>query len=660
MVSRRTFLKFTLAAGGGLFFPLGADIPGWDPSRLLLLTADILDPLNIPKFGQPLVIPPVMPSVGTPKDNVTRYEIAVRQFQQQVLPAGLPKTTVWGYGRAGDPLPEKSKASSFNFPAFTVETRTNQRVRVAWVNHLVDDPASGSPQFVPHLLPVDQTLHWANPPGPADMEATMDPKPYTGPVPIVTHVHGAHVAANSDGFPTAWYLPKAANTPKGYTTRGTAYKSVEEAPPGTAVFEYTNDQPATTLWYHDHSLGITRLNVYAGTAGFWIIRDEIEDSLNLPGPAPRLDDAPGKKYYEIPIVIQDRTFRQDGSLFYPDSREFFDEYKGPFRPKTDVPPIWNPEFFGNAITVNGRTWPYLEVEPRLYRLRFLNGCNSRFVILKFDRALQFHQIGSEGGLLPDAPVALDQLLMAPAERADVIVDFSSLKVGQELLLLNLGPDEPFGGLPVDPTAQANPKTTGQVMKFRVVELTKQGNPGVIPSTLPKITRLQATQPERFVVLNEKTAQDADIPVEGQLGTQKDGPLDWGHDSTENPKLGSTEVWNIVNVTQDAHPIHLHLVQFQVVGRLKLRDETYHDAYKAYYEHGRTGQAPNPMDFVDGKLIEPNPWERGRKDTVIANPGEITQIIAHFDMLGQYVWHCHILEHEDNEMMRPYNVVEVGK
>ncbi|KKL04417.1 hypothetical protein LCGC14_2616280, partial [marine sediment metagenome] len=173
-----------------------------------------LDPKLIPKFVDPLVIPPAMRPHGQGK-KITTYRIAVREFDQQVLPSKgwggdpntpFPKTTVWGYGRAGDPLPGSGEASSFNFPAFTVETRTNARVQVTWINQLVDDPDSDQPQFLPHLLPVDQTLHWSNPPGPPDTRGN-DPSPYLGPVPMVTHVHGAHVADHSDGFPEAWYLP---------------------------------------------------------------------------------------------------------------------------------------------------------------------------------------------------------------------------------------------------------------------------------------------------------------------------------------------------------------------------------------------------------------------------------------------------------------------
>ena len=282
------------------------------------------------------------------------------------------------------------------------------------------------------------------------------------------HVHGAHVNADSDGYPEAWWLPAASNIPAGYALTGSNYASVEPFVPGKAVFEYDNSQSAATLWYHDHSLGMTRTNVYAGPAGFWLVRDAIEDSLNLPGPAPKpgeplwvpadpMNDAP--PYWEIPIAIQDRSFNADGSLHYPDSRFDFDEFPGPYIPEpgSDLSPIWNPEAFFNTMVVNGRTWPVQAVEPDMYRFRILNGCDARFLMLKLvtatdindpktwvDLPAQFIQIGAEQGLLP-APVTLDRLLVAPAERADVIVNFSNVAPGTQVYLVNVGPDEPFGG-----------------------------------------------------------------------------------------------------------------------------------------------------------------------------------------------------------------------
>jgi spore coat protein A, manganese oxidase len=613
-------------------------------------TPRILDPNLISKFVQPLVIPPVMP-YSEKNINYTKYDIGARQFQQQVLPPGFPPTTVWGYGNANEPFP-KAANSTFNYPAFTIETRSNETVRINWVNQLMD--AQGN--YLPHLLAIDQTLHWANPPGPPDFMG-MDPNPYTGPVPLVTHVHGAHVPDISDGYPEAWFLPAAHNIPAGYSTRGTHYRSVFPAAPGAAIFEYPNSQSAATLWYHDHALGMTRTNVYAGLAGFWIIRDATEDSLGLPQPAPELNDTPGTNYFEIPIVVQDRVFMDDGTLFYPRSRDYFGDYSGSYFPQSDVPPIWNPEFFGNTMVVNGRTWPYLEVEQNLYRFRLLNGCNARFLILKFNRnGLQFHQVGNEGGLLSHVPKLFDQLVLGPAERADVIVDFSGLAVGDSVILLNLGPDEPYAGTHAQtPQTQADPASTGMVMKF-VVKREASRVSGRIPDALPAVPHLSTTLPARNLTLNEEVGSEADVPIAALLGTDADGPMRWMDEITEQPLLDTTEMWNFFNLTMDAHPMHLHLVRFQVVERRSFDAESYMTVQMMWLEGGKAGPMPDVNEYLGDTIYAPEEKEDGWKETVIANPGEVTRIIAHFDMAGLYVWHCHIVEHEDNEMMRPYRVL----
>ncbi|MHC4586286.1 MAG: multicopper oxidase family protein [Planctomycetota bacterium] len=627
-----------------------------------------LDPADVQKYQLPLVIPPAMPRTGKINQqggkNIDYYEIAVRQFQQRILPPSLPMTTVWSYGSVDYPG-TVAEGGTFNYPALTIEAKFDKPVRVNWINDLVRDNGN----FLPHILPVDQTLHWANPPGPRDTRGT-DPSLYLGPVPIVTHVHGAHTTEESDGFPEAWYLPDANNIPNDIQfTTGTWYDTFKpqfEAKygqiwqPGTAVFQYRNDQRATTLWYHDHTLGMTRLNVYAGPAGFYIIRGGPDDEVigKLPGPAPALGDPPGTKYYEIPIVIQDRSFNDDGSLFYPDNRAFFEglepnQLQIPFIPDTacdgnsDVSPIWNPEFFGNMMVVNGFTWPYLQVEQRRYRFRLLNGCNSRFLILKLDSGQPFYQIGAEGGFLP-APIMLNELLMSPAERADVIVDFTDVPAGTEIILQNIGPDEPFGGgtpgVDFDP---ADPETTGQVMKFIVMS-----TPGRDKTTPPMDLILPAIMPlgpevtTRHLTLNEEESQtvlvsedgnnivldcnDGEVfgPTAALLGTITDGALKWSDPITEDPTAGDTEIWEIHNFTEDAHPIHVHLIMFQVLNR----------------------------EDSDENVRGPEPWETGWKDTVIAYPDEITRIKARFDIAGMYVWHCHIVEHEDNEMMRPYIVL----
>ena len=666
-MSRRRFIQYGAGTSAGLLvwrFEGGRAFAG-PPA------GGVLDPRSIPKYAAPLVIPPAMPRSGDPRPrkatSVDYYEIAVRQFRQRILPdsMGLGPTTVWSYGSVNHP-------GSFNYPAFTIEADWGRPVRVKWINGLV----TPSGDFRPHLLPVDQTLHWANPPGGVQGRDGHghNQSPYSGPVPIVTHLHGGHTADWSDGYPEAWFLPAARNIPAGYAKRGSLYRRFQANAqrtlgqawtPGSAVFQYDNDQRATTMWYHDHTLGMTRSNVYAGPAGFYLLRGGPDDAVlgTLPGPAPAPGDPPGVDYLEIPIAIQDRSFTEEGELFYPDNRAFFEgldssQLRIPFMPDracggpSDAAPIWNPEFFGNAIVVNGRTWPSLDVEQRRYRLRFLNGCNSRFLILRMSNGMPFWQIGNEGGFLP-APVELPELLLAPAERADVIVDFTNVGVTSEIVLENLAPDEPFGGgRPGVDFEPADPDTTGQVMRFHVVAATSvdaSTPPGQL--VLPPIAPLGAPSNTRQVSLNEQDSATVRVstdangnvvldcargeafgPVEADLGTlNSDGtgnPLGWDEPITEDPAVGAIEVWELHNFTADAHPIHIHEVTFEVVGRQVIGDSA---------------------------MRGPESWEAGRKDTVIAYPNEITRVKALFDRPGLFVWHCHIVEHEDNEMMRPYRV-----
>jgi FtsP/CotA-like multicopper oxidase with cupredoxin domain len=620
-----------------------------------------------------------MPKAGTIKQqggkNIDYYEISVKQFSQQILPAGLPATTVWGYGAVASE--SKRGLLLHNAPSLTIEAQANRPVRIKWINDLKN--ANGN--YLPHLLPVDPTLHWANPPGGTagrDTRPTFDstPGPYTGPVPLVTHVHGAvGVGDESDGYAEAWYLPAANNIPAGYATEGTWYNFFKGKAaanfgatwgPGYATFQYPNANRASTIWYHDHALGMTRLNVYAGPAGFYIIRGgpdgdaAVLDSSTglpavLPGPAPKENDKfpPNKTYYEIPIAIQDRSFNVDGSLFYPDTRAFFDGITGPYIPDTDLSPAWNPEFFGNMIMVNGNTWPFQTVEQKRYRLRFLNGCNSRFLILDFNNipGVEVWMIGNEGGFLT-APVNItanhgNRLLMGLAERADMIVDFTNVPVGN-YVLGNVGPDEPFGGgVPGTDFAAADPGSTGQIMQFRVVPAIT-ADPTTPPQflVLPAIVPLPtATVTRPVALLEEMSMYFADAPAAAMLGTVDPSSgvwakKMWADPVTENPALGATEVWEFYNATADAHPIHIHEVVFEVVNRQDIFvDET-------------TSQVQVVPESVP---LPPEPWETGFKDTVIAYPGQVTRVKAQFNTPGQYVWHCHIVEHEDNEMMRPFRI-----
>jgi FtsP/CotA-like multicopper oxidase with cupredoxin domain len=746
------------------------------PGAIAQLPGGTLDPATIEKYAIPLVIPPVMNNKGMPDD----YDIAVRQFQQQILPGGIwntlgfteqdhPATTVWSYGPAADPLPDSSALgggvgiapapnSQFNYPAYTIETESYVPVSVRWRNELREDFGTGD--YLSHLLPIDQTLHWANPERDCRDGSTrtdcsgQDPTFYDGPVPIVTHLHGAHVDPDSDGYPEAWWLPAAAGftactsiddeTPGCYVPGGTLFDDAlgqgRFANTGYADYHYRQDQPATTLWYHDHSLGMTRSNVYAGPAGFWLIRGGMYDKVKvlnsnnraarLPAFAPAMGQSVlelnlptniRKRVREIPIVIQDRSFNVDGSLFYPDNRAFFEglapegtnegegELQIDFVPDSDIAPIWNPEAFFNVMVVNGVAWPNLDVAPAKYRFRFLNGCNSRFLILWLVKATDpgepttwqqvsgaFWQIGAEQGFLPQ-PVQLNELLMGLAERADVIVDFEGIELEEDqgLYLVNVGPDEPFGGgIPGSDFVPADPGTTGQVMRFTLnsdllvqqdrrttdpADYLLNAEPGLGGSTVTRTLSLNEGESEMVCVEEDENGNLVQVegtppncpggsepfgPKEALLGiVDAEGfpvPLKWTDTTagaavnvtltngtvvpvwvTENPTVGDIEEWEIYNVTADAHPIHLHLVRFQVVDRQGLSlDED--------------DEVVLPIQ-LDGDARDPEPWETGFKDTVISYPGEVIRLKALFDIEGLYVWHCHIVEHEDNEMMRPFVV-----
>ena len=683
MLTRRRFMAGSAAAGLGVFLVSRAGMVRYveaaeqDP---------VLDPGVIPQFVTPLLIPPVMPRAGTKKmkggKNADYYEISMRQISQQILPAGMPKTTVWGYGAVASE--SKRGLLVHNAPSLTIESRWNRPVQVKWINELVD----GSGNYLPHLLPVDPTLHWANPPGGPTARDTRPvfvttPGRYTGPVPIVTHVHGAAgVGDESDGYAEAWFLPAAKNIPAGYAATGTWYDFFATKAfnnngtawgPGYATATYPNLNRASTIWYHDHAIGMTRLNVYAGPAGFYIVRGGPDDTVLdtrtgaaavLPGPAPKEGDAfpSNKTYFEIPIAIQDRTFNADGSLFYPDTRTFFDGITGPYLPDVGddgmgFSPIWNPEFFGNTMMVNGNTWPFQAVQQRRYRFRFLNGCDSRFLILDFTGVpgVEVWQIGNEGGFLP-APVNLtatngNRLLLGLAERADLIVDFTRVPLGNHELR-NVGPDEPFRGGVDFP--MADPATTGRIMQFRVgpaLAADPTTPPGFLG--LPAIAATPPATLTRSLALIEEMGMGVDAsgeevegPVAAKLGTMGEfgAPLGsmWEDPTTETPALGATEVWEFYNTTGDAHPMHIHETVFEVVNREGLVEVPGSSRELTTYQ-------------PDGNVTLPEPWEAGFKDTVTAYPGQVTRVKATFTNAGQYVWHCHIVSHEDNEMMRPFRI-----
>ncbi|HFC01170.1 MAG TPA: T9SS type A sorting domain-containing protein, partial [Phaeodactylibacter sp.] len=484
-------------------------------------------------------------------------------------------TNVWGYSYNGQQM--------ILGPTFNIQK--DVAIDVKWRNNL---------PFT-HLLPVDETIHQARP---------------SNGTPMVVHLHGGHTESASDGYPEAWFTQNYAET-------GPEWKK--------STYHYTNDQEATMLWYHDHTLGQTRLQNYAGLSGMYIIRDANEASLNLPS---------GE--YEREIVIQDKQFANNGSLYFPALLSDPEALDFPTDP--NIEPTIFTEFFGDYILVNGMVWPKMNVEPTQYRLRLLNGSDSRFYIFKLSNGATFQQIGTDGGLL-NHPVNLTQLILAPAERADIIVDFSGM-AGQSVILQNVGPDEPFKGLAAN-QPPADPSTTGVIMRFDV-----QGTANasfVIPSTLrPTIKYLGQETNTRQLLLLEST--DMYGRLKPSLGTAQQGQLGWVEPTTETPIIGETEVWEIYNNTEDAHPIHVHQIEFQLVNRQKFTGAL----------DSITSQLTNIQ--LIGPPIAPAPNEQGWKDTYIVPPGQVARFKVKFDLLGKFVWHCHILSHEDWDMMRPMEVM----
>jgi spore coat protein A len=645
-----------------------------------------LDPMSIPKWENQLLadIPVYMP-IETVRDalgNVIgeKYYVNVTQFTESILPASmnLPATIVWGYGGiAKDALTGQPLGYVRNSPSPTFEVTRGVYTQITWVNNLTD--VNGN--MLSYLYPVDPTFDWANshtsndmmsqqaainqaiaqakagqapsfPPGYNGISTTgengvVNPNGwnYQSPVPIVTHVHGAEVQSTSDGGPGGWYTPNGIHGPTYYTKDTTS--------PNAAVYYYPNTQEETTLWYHDHAMGLTRINVFSGMAGFYLIRD----------PKSTIDPLLPSGPYEIPIAIQDRSFYTNGQFNFG-----LDGYG-----VNKDHPLWNPEYFGDTMMVNGKVWPNLDVNQTLYRFRLLDGCNARFLTFSFvdtttNKAIPFTLIGSEGGFLK-APVTLESMTIGPAERPDVLLDFSNVPAGHKIIMKNTAPGPFPDGDPADPN------TVGQILQFTV-----KGHQGPekhsLPSTLnPTLSgsfpNLPTPTKNRTLtlteILNTETGNSEGLFLDGQAFF---API------TENPAVGTTEDWKIVDATGDTHPIHLHLVMFQVVSRQPIDKERYYADWLALNNATEqslplmtpTRNLPSLESYITGPAVPPAPEEQGWKDTVKSNPGEITTIRIRFaaqdgsafpfDVTSGpgYVWHCHIIDHEDNDMMRPYTVV----
>ena len=569
--TRRRFLQYGL--GGGALLALPATARRGLAGSLTRRRASGLAGGRLRKFREPLPVPGNGIVVATPS-GTNRYSFTQREIRRRLHP-DLPPTTVWAYddgsGLAG-------QAGSFGM---VLAAESGTPLRVSYTNRL--------PDVYPDWIPVNTRLTSPN-------GRTVRP---------MTHLHGGFVAADSDGNPT--------------TDGGLGY-----APGQTQHVYYSNQlpqMPASLRWFHDHGMGTTRLNVFAGLAAGYLIRDS-HDTGTEPNPI----GIPGGAY-EIPLVIQDRQFRADGKFLYPVS---------------DIPGVtWIGEYFGDHMLVNGKVWPYLDVEPRMYRFRVLNGCNARIMSLGF--GLPMWQIGAEGGLF-DVPVRVSELVLASAERADVLVNFRGLE-GRTLELRNHTP-----AAPVSTPAPA----LGAVMQVRVGTSVTHRGPRKVPDSLPgQRARLHHPVKTRYITLNEIGAETAAWHLNLNGVDFEATPV------TETPKAGTVEDWVWVNMTGDTHPMHVHLVTFQVVGRTPYDAAAYQKKYGGP-EGVPGGISPDP--FATGPMEPPTPGERGFKDTVKANPGYFTTIRARFDLPKgvtgpqSYVHHCHIVEHEDNEMMRPFTVL----
>jgi spore coat protein A len=695
-ISRRQFLKLTAASGAGLAVPWSVRLGSSASVGALraFATPPLSDPATQPKFSVPA------PNALNPgfKYAPTRggrfYDVSVGHNPDHVTGlSGGVKTPIFGYAPRG---------GTYTWPGMTFEVQSGQPITVRWRNNLENF----------HLLPVDRSLHWAY-----SLHGYEQYSIDNDGVPIVVHVHGGHTNSLYDGNPEYFFSP-------GNRVKGPQYTGPQ--------YVYNNDQPAGTVWYHDHALGITRLNVYAGMAGFFIIRDGIDTGLTgNPLGVPTSDPSSGE--YELAYAIQDRRFETNGALFYPAYQgdpawddfiesEVEDElalYPQYFGAKPNLGPSALAEFFGDHMVVNGKIWPKADVEQRNYRIRLLNGCDSRFLAVRFRKVaggansgaqgftnadptlLPFYVIGSDQGLATEATEVTTGLnnyvLMGPGERYDIVIDFSQAAIGDRIILENIGGDAPFGGDLFDPLILgpggiadavaagdlfAN-RQTDRIMAFDVASTASNtddnfGDPGKIAQygyggndeavdRVRKVALFEGTDEYGRLQPLLGTAEPAtdhvgmpinwpDEPIYSENGLigPMEGATAWHSPTTENPAMGSTEIWEIYNATVDGHPVHLHLVNFEILDRRPF--SAVNVPQKVVQHNGAIGQGGKLTNIqTSGPVVQATGVEKAPKDMVTAYPGEMTRIKATFDKPGRYVWHCHILSHEDHEMMRVLHV-----
>lgn len=493
----------------------------------------------------------------------------------------IPMTTVYAYGES---------PNCATVPGPTIEALHGVATKVKWSNHLPPK----------HILPWDPTI------------PTAIPERKSG-IPTVVHLHGGIHGSESDGHAHAWFTRR-------FTERGPSWS--------TSTYKYLNNQQPGTMWYHDHAMGLTRVNLLAGLVGAYVVRDhKVEGPLKLPH---------GSEY-DRTLVVFDRSFKTDGSIYMDSVGN---------NPK--IHPQWQPEYFGNAIIVNGKAWPYLSVRRRKYRFRIINASNARFFRFFFNNGLKFIHVASDSAY-NDKSVVLKEILLAPSEIADVIIDFSTSKT--DSAVLQNGAPYPFpSGDPVD-------EFNGKVMKF-VIDKKPVVDTSLVPATLIKYPQadIASAVRTRYIAMYEYTSS-IDEPTHLYINGQP-----YEAPATEVVKTGTSEVWDVINLTEDNHPLHIHVGLFRTLSQTELIN---FEEFKACMTKMNDAVKCHIEKYARGNVTAVPAHECGWKNVFKMQPGLVTKILVRFGYIHTnetysfdatkgpgYVYHCHILDHEDNVMMRP--------
>ncbi|XP_021292832.1 multicopper oxidase LPR1-like isoform X2 [Herrania umbratica] len=498
----------------------------------------------------------------------------------------LPPTPVFAYGASW---------STATVPGPTIEALHGIDTYVKWQNHLPPK----------HILPWDPTI-------PTAVPATKKG------VPTVVHLHGGIHEPASDGNSNSWFTA-------GFKEKGPTWAN--------ETYHYNNNQQPGNLWYHDHAMGLTRVNLLAGLIGAYVLRHpDVEGPLKLPH---------GDEF-DRPLLVFDRSFRTDGSIYMNSTGN-----------NPSIHPQWQPEYFGDIIIVNGKAWPKMMVRRRKYRFRIINASNARFFRFFFTNGLEFIHVAADSTYLGE-PVVTNETLLAPSEIADVVVDFSKSET-DDAILAN---DAPYPYPSGDPVNESN----GRVMKF-IIQKNQEVDAWRVPNILIKYPSpdLSSVRETRYIAMYEYTS-DIGEPTHLYInGKPYEAP------ATETPKAGTSEIWNVINLTEDNHPLHIHLGLFSVLDQTELVNE---EEFKGCMSKENDAIKCHISKHARGKKVEVPAHEKGWKNVYKMTPGFVTKILVRFSYIHSnssysfdptahpgYVYHCHILDHEDNVMMRPIKVIK---